>query len=117
MGFVSSMISYADFQEGGSLWLSHVPIALVLFFLADSIVMPVERTENTLTFHHLWRTSTLHRGAIRFLWISNGGSYDFLWKSNHLQMVCVGKCPWKLYAATCDNENNLADELEKLQSQ
>jgi len=109
--FIVCMFSYLDGRHG-TLWHAFVPMGVVLFLWADSIVMPTGRTGKSVTFHHLWRISRLDVDTIRFLWISEGGYYKMQRKGGHKLMVCLGRYPWNFYMATCDNINGVADQLK-----
>jgi len=105
-------ISYLDGQQGGTLWHWFVPAGIVLLLAADSIGLPIGRTDDRITFHRLWRISRLQINAIRFLWISEGVYSSLPKKSGPRQLICLSIRPWGLYLSTCDNINGVADQLE-----
>ncbi|WP_419785196.1 hypothetical protein [Pseudodesulfovibrio sp.] len=106
-------ISYLDGQQGGNLWHWFVPAGIILFLVADSVGLPIGKTEDQISFHRLWRISHLQINAIRFLWISDGIYSSFPPVQGPRQLICVTARPWGLFLSSCDDINGVAEQLEK----
>lgn len=109
------VICHYQYIDGDSFWIAYALLGAALLFVSDTIAMAIGRDETRLTFHHLWRQSSLDVTKARFLWISSKGNW-LLRESSGVMLVAVGRWPWQLYLVGCDQKNNLKDMLDQYQT-
>jgi len=104
-----------EYIDDNMFWIPCALLGVVLLFISDAIAMVIGRNGTRLTFHRLWRQSSLDVTKARFLWISNKGNW-LLRESPAVMLVAIGKWPWQLYLVGCDQKNNLSDMLDAYQT-
>lgn len=112
---IALAICYHDYIDSGPFWVVCALVGAALIFVSDAHALAIGRDGTRLTFHHLWRQSSLEVATARFLWVSSKGNW-LLRERPGAMLIAVGRCPWQLYLVYCDQKNNLADMLDEYQT-
>lgn len=112
---IAAVFCYHDYIDNDPFWMVCVLIGMAALFVSDAHAMAIGRDGTRLTFHHLWRQSSLEVTEARFLWLSGGGNW-LIRRPGVEMLVAIGRWPWQLYLVCCDRKNNLSEILDAYQT-
>jgi hypothetical protein len=104
-------ICHYEYIDGNLIWMLFALLSVLLLYISDAIAMVIGRNGMHLTFHHLWRQSSLDITEARFLPIRSQGNW-LRGGSSIVMLVAMGRWPWQLHLVGCDQKNNLSGMLD-----
>lgn len=110
---ITAAIAYGNFNADVFTTILLCMISVVLLFIADMLVLPVECDNETITLHHVWRVSHANFAAIKHIAQDNSGFFSVAHNNTKLVLIITKR---RACFITFSDDTNGIEEMLSLKT-